>query len=72
MFLVFAGVLAFAFLIRPAGLILALLALVFISSFRDWEFRIHEVAVLYLVLTAMALGIFVYGLGLPFKLFWNR
>jgi len=62
------GVLAFAAIINPLGLVLALLVLIVISCLGNQGFRILEVAALYLVLAAMALGLFVYGLGLSFKI----
>jgi hypothetical protein len=65
--LVHGAVLAFAVVINPFGLIMGLLVLIVVSCLGSNEFRIREVIVLYLVLTAMALGLFVYGLGLPFK-----
>jgi len=65
--LVHGGVLAFAAVIKPLGLVLALLFLIVISCFGSQEFRIREVIVLYLVLVAMAVGLFAYGLALPFK-----
>ena len=64
---VLGGVLAFAFLVRPFGLVVAILALVTISCIGGWEFRLREVVVLFLLLTAMAIGVFIYGLGLPFN-----
>ena len=66
------GILAFAFLIRPAGLVLATFALVFISCLAGWKFRFLEVLALSLLLVAMTIGIFVFSLGLPLKLFWSR
>lgn len=58
---------AFAFLIRPLGLALTALTLVIISSLGGREFRPHEVAILSLILAALAVSLFVYGLGLPFS-----
>lgn len=58
--------LAFAVMIRSLGLVLATLALVFVSSLGGWEFRLREVTVLALALMALAVGLFVHGLGLPF------
>lgn len=66
--LVLGAVLAFALLVHSLGLVLATLALVVMSCAGGLEFHSREVAVLYLVLAALALGLFVYGLGLPFKL----
>jgi NADH:ubiquinone oxidoreductase subunit 2 (subunit N) len=66
--LVLGAVLAFALLVQSLGLVLAVFALVVISCLGGLDFRLREVAILYLVLAALALGLFVYGLGLPFKL----
>ena len=65
--LVLGSVVAFAFLINSCGLVVATLALVFISCLGGWEFRLREVAILYIILAALAVGVFVYGLKLPFK-----
>ncbi len=64
---VLVAVLAFAFLIRPFGLVLAILALVTVSCLGSWEFRLREAVALFLLLAAMAIGVFIYGLGLPFN-----
>ena len=64
---VLGATLAFALLIQSFGLIFATLALVIMSSVGGWEFRLREVAVLALVVTALAVALFVYGLGLPFN-----
>ena len=61
------SVLAFALLVQPLGLVLASLALVVLSRLGGDDFRIGEVAVLYLLLTGMSVGLFVYALGLPFR-----
>lgn len=65
---VFIAVLIFALSVDSLGLVLAILALVFMSAFGGWEFRIREVCILYLVLAATAASLFVYGLEVPFKL----
>ena len=67
MLLVTLAVLAFALLLEPAGVALATLALITISSLGGWEVRLREVVLIYLGLAALAVGLFVYGLGLPFK-----
>ncbi len=61
------AVLAFALLLEPAGVALATLALITISSLGGSEFRLREMVLVYLGLAALAVGLFVYGLGLPFK-----
>lgn len=65
--MVLVSVVAFAFLIQPLGLILATLALVIISCLGGWEFRIRKVVLLYLMLAVLAVGLFIYGVGLPIK-----
>jgi hypothetical protein len=65
--MVLAAVVAFAVMIRPLGLASATLALVAISCLGTAESRIREVVVLYLFLAALAVGLFIYGIGLPLK-----
>ena len=62
------SVLSFAFLVQSFGLIAAVLGLTVFSSLGGNKFRLREILGLYLVLSVMAVGVFVYGLGLPFKL----
>jgi putative tricarboxylic transport membrane protein len=68
--LVCAGVLAFGVLVRPLGVVIAVVALVVIASFGGREFRPVEVIASSLVLAAMVVVVFVWGLGLPYNLFW--
>jgi len=65
--LVLGSVVTFASLINSLGLVVATLTLVVIGSLGGREFRLKEVAILYLLLAALAVGVFVYGLRLPFK-----
>jgi hypothetical protein len=51
-------------LLRPAGLIVALLALIFISSLGSGEFKLKEVLPLALGLCLLVLAVFIWGLGL--------
>lgn len=64
---VLGAVFAFSFLIESQGLMMALLALIVISSLGNWEFHLHEVILLYLILAALTVGVFFYFLGLPLK-----
>jgi len=66
--LVIGAVLAFGFLVDFAGLVLTIPVVVLISRLAGSEFRLFEVVLLCLVLVLLALGIFVYGLNLPFKI----
>jgi hypothetical protein len=65
--LILGSVMAFAFLFEPLGLVVATLVLVVISCLGGLEFRFREMVFSCLILAAMAVGIFVYGLRLPFK-----
>lgn len=66
--LILIGCIAYGYLVKPLGLVLATAALVFISAFGGHEFRWREVAVLYVVLVLFSVLVFVKGLGLPFPL----
>jgi len=63
--LVVGALLAFALLLQPFGVVLATLSLVTISCLGGREFRILEVGILYLVLVALVVFVFVYGTGIP-------
>ncbi|MFE3837451.1 tripartite tricarboxylate transporter TctB family protein [Pseudogemmobacter sonorensis] len=62
---VLAGIAAFALLIRPAGMLPAVLALTLISSFAERRFRPKSLVALCAALCAMAWLVFGLGLGLP-------
>ena len=62
---VLGALVAFALLIQPLGLVTATVALVVIGSLARGEIRLGEVGALSLVLAAIAVSLFVYGLGLP-------
>ena len=62
--LVLGAVVAFALLLRPGGLVVALLALIFISSFGSGEFKLKEILLLATGLCLLVLAVFIWGLGL--------
>jgi len=65
----FAG---FGLLIEAAGFVFALLALIIASSLAGRDTRPLELAGLIVVLIAGSVGLFVYGLDLPYRLFpWS-
>lgn len=68
---VLGGSLAFGYLLKPLGMVAATIVLVIISAAGGHEFRWREVLLLAVGLAAFAVGVFVYGLGLPFPL-WPR
>jgi len=63
-----ASSLAFAYLLKPLGLVLASAALVFISAYGGHEFKFKEVAIMSAVLVVFAVLVFVKGLTLPFPI----
>lgn len=61
---------AFGWLMDRVGFVPSLVVLFFISCFAGHEFKIKEVIILTAVMIAFAWGVFIYGLGLPYRLFW--
>jgi hypothetical protein len=64
------GVVVFGLLIEAVGFVPALAALVLLTTLASREWRLLEVAILIVVLVAFAVGVFIYGIGLPYQLFW--
>ena len=62
------GSLLYGYLMKPAGLIVATVALVFVSAFGGHEFRWKEVAILSVALVIFSILVFVKGLTLPFPI----
>jgi Tripartite tricarboxylate transporter TctB family len=58
----------YGYIMKPAGLVVATAALVFISAFGGHEFKWREVAILYVILIVFSVLVFVKGLTLPFPL----
>jgi len=68
------SVLAFALLVGPlnAGLVPASVIIVIMSAYGGEEFRWRDAIISATVLSIACVGIFYYGLGLPFRLFpWS-
>jgi hypothetical protein len=59
---------SFGVLMRHAGFIPALVVLAFGSAAAGKEFKLVEVLLLTLALTGLSVGIFIWGLGLPYPL----
>jgi hypothetical protein len=59
---------AFGYLLKPLGLVLATVLLVVGSAAGGHEFRWREAILLALALAVFSVGVFIYGLGLPFPL----
>ncbi|MBI2508800.1 MAG: tripartite tricarboxylate transporter TctB family protein [Betaproteobacteria bacterium] len=60
----------FGWLMDRVGLIPSLVVLFFVSALAGHEFKIKEVIVLATVMILFAWAVFIYGLGLPYRLFW--
>ena len=60
--------LAFAYLLKPLGLVLASTALVFVSAYGGHEFKWKEVAIMSVVLVIFSVLVFVKALALPFPI----
>ena len=63
-----AASIAFGYLLKPLGLVLATVLLVVGSAAGGHEFRWREVALLAVALAIFSVGVFIYGLSLPFPL----
>jgi|SRR6476469_4809531 hypothetical protein len=59
----------FGILMEHGGFIPALVVLVFASAAASNEFKFMEVLISAVVLTIGSVGLFIYGLGLPYPLF---
>ena len=58
----------FGVLMEVAGFIPAMVALIFVSAAAGPEFKLWEVTALAVLLTIASVGLFIYGLGLPYPL----
>lgn len=67
--MVLAGVAAFALLVRPFGMIPAIISVMVVSSFADTQFRPASLAMLCAVVSALMWLIFKVGLGVPIPMF---
>jgi hypothetical protein len=63
-----ASAVIFGILMEHAGFIPAMIALIYTSAWSSDEFKFWEVTALAIGLTAASVGLFIYGLGLPYPL----
>jgi hypothetical protein len=68
LYIVLAGTCAFGYLLKPLGLVIATVILIFVSAWGGHEFKLREVIILTVVLAIFGVGVFVYGLGLPMNI----
>ncbi len=70
--LVLGSVVVFALLLETAGLVIASVVVMLLASLGGWDFRWKEQLINAVLLTALNIGTFYYGLGLPFRLWpWS-
>jgi hypothetical protein len=62
------AIVAFGILMKLAGFIPALAALVFLSAASGREFKFKEVLFLTIFLSVLSVAMFIWGLGLPYPL----
>jgi len=63
-----ASIVLFGVLMAYAGFIPALLLLIFGAAFAGKEFKLVEVSLVAVLLITLSIGVFIWGLGLPFPL----
>ena len=59
----------FGIMMEKLGFVMALVALIFVSAAASREFKFLEVLISAVVITLASVGVFIYGLGLPYPLF---
>ena len=64
------GVVIFGLLIEVVGFIPSLVALIVITTFAGRDIRWVEMVIVTIGLVAGAVAVFIYGIGLPYQLFW--
>jgi putative tricarboxylic transport membrane protein len=70
--LVLGSVAVFAFLLEWVGLAVTSIVVMIVSAAGGWDFKLKEQLINAVFLTALNVGVFYYGLGLPFKLWpWS-
>jgi Tripartite tricarboxylate transporter TctB family len=68
LFLILASIVAFSMLIDKRGLIVAIAALLAISHFASRGCSVTSMVAKFVVLSVVAIAVFVYGLGIPLRL----
>ena len=68
LFVVLLAVVAYGYLLKPLGIVLATVVLVVMSALGGHDFRKKEIVILTVVMVLFAVFVFVKGLGLPFNI----
>jgi hypothetical protein len=64
------GVVVFGLLIERVGFVPSLVALIIITTFAGRDIRWIELVIVTIALVVGAVAVFIYGIGLPYQLFW--
>jgi hypothetical protein len=72
LFMVLASCIAYGYLMKPLGMVLATAVMVVIAALGGHEFRWKEVLALAVALVVFSVLVFVKGLSLPFPLWPDR
>jgi hypothetical protein len=63
---------AFALLIEPAGLVVTMLVVMTLGALAGDGHTLRELSVFMALMIALAIGIFIWGLGMPIRVFpWS-
>ena len=65
---IIASLATFGWIMDRAGMIPALVAMFFLCTLGGHEFRLKEVVILTVIMSIFAIGVFIYGLGMPYPL----
>ncbi len=68
LFVILSSVVAFGYLLKPFGLVLTTAVLIFVSAWGGHEFKVREVAIVFVSLAVFSVVTFVYGLQLPINI----
>jgi len=61
---------AYGWLMDRVGMVPSLIVMFYVSALAGHQFRIKEVTILAVVMTFFAWAVFIYALGMPYRLFW--
>ncbi len=68
LFIILCSVVAFGYLLKPLGLVIATAVLIIVSAWGGHEFKLREVVVLFVALAVFSVVTFIYGLQLPINI----
>ncbi|MBJ6989117.1 MULTISPECIES: tripartite tricarboxylate transporter TctB family protein [unclassified Devosia] len=68
-FFIFAGLLAWALLLKPAGLVIATVAMALLAAFAYPKPNLVRIAITVVLLPIVGVALFIFGLGMPLRAF---